>query len=169
MPADTTIFEPYFNTTEKKLIYAAAEEAAEYLKDFYRISPREWFNHCYDVRTEGEDTSSRPQRNALAEVRQYKPFLRTSSIFPQDRYHIFLFDRNILQTLWQKSELEFYPFMLYILTHELIHIVRFCQNMHPFECDPVALQKEEERVERLTHQVLQERQKKDLWHNQPEL
>jgi len=160
MPDDTTIFEPYFNHTEKKLIYAAAEEAAEYLKEFYCIAPREWFNHCYDVRTEREDASGSSQGNAFAEVRQYAPFLQKTSVFPQDRYHIFLFDRNILQTLWQKSELEFYPFMLYILTHELIHIVRFCQNMHPFECDPVSLQREEERVDRLTRQVLQTRQKK---------
>jgi len=32
--------------------------------------------------------------------------------------------------------------------------------MHPFECDPVSLQREEERVDRLTRQVLQTRQKK---------
>jgi hypothetical protein len=50
--------------------------------------------------------------------------------------------------------MEFYPFMVYILTHELVHVARFCQNLHPFECDRESLQKEEEKVNQLTQQVL---------------
>ena len=50
--------------------------------------------------------------------------------------------------------MEFYPFMVYILTHELIHVARFCQNLHPFDCDQESLQKEEEKVNQLTRQVL---------------
>jgi len=50
--------------------------------------------------------------------------------------------------------MEFYPFMVYILTHELVHVARFCQNLHPFDCDQESLQKEEEKVNQLTKQVL---------------
>lgn len=87
-------------------------------------------------------------------MRAYEPALKKPAPLPGDQYQIRLFDRNILRTLWKKSGLEFYPFMLYILTHELVHVARFCQNLHPVECDPEALKKEEERVHDLTRQVL---------------
>ena len=45
---------PYFNPIEKKIIYSALDEAADYLREFYCFSPREWFNHCYDLKTELE-------------------------------------------------------------------------------------------------------------------
>ena len=148
------IYIPYFNPTEQALIYSALDDASNYLRDFYRFSPREWFNHCYYVVTERERGIPRPQAPAFAEVRQYRSVLKGASDFPQDRYQICLYDHNILNTLWRQSDLEFYPFMVYILTHELIHIARFSQDLHPFDCDPETLQKEEEKVNRLTQQVL---------------
>ena len=145
---------PYFNPIEKKIIYSALDEAADYLRGFYCFSPREWFNHCYDLITELEGGINCSQKKAFAEVRQYTPIRENFSLFPQERYQICLFDKNILRTLWKQSNMEFYPFMVYILTHELIHVARFCQNLHPFDCDQESLQKEEEKVNQLTQQVL---------------
>jgi hypothetical protein len=148
------IYFPYFNTTEKKIVYLALEEAADYLRRFYCFSPREWFNYCYDVKTELEVPVENSNKNAFAEVRKYTPILKKMSTFPKERYHICLFDQNILGTLWKRPDLEFYPFMIYVLTHELIHIARFCQRFHPFECDNATLEKEEQKVDKLTQQVL---------------
>ncbi|MBN2468478.1 MAG: hypothetical protein JXD19_10045 [Deltaproteobacteria bacterium] len=146
---------PYFNPTEKKIVYAATEEAASYLRRFYCFSPREWFNYCFDIKTACEaDISSRANRKAFAEIGRYDPVLKDVSAFPKERYQIFLFDRNILNALWRCPDVEFYPLMIYILTHELIHIARFCQNLHPFDCDDADLQKEEEKVSDLTQKVL---------------
>jgi len=153
---------PYFNPTEKQIIYSALEESAAYLSDFYCFAPREWFNHCYDLKTELEVKLNRCNSSAFAEVVQYTPSLKDSSPFPKERYHICLFDRKILKTLWRYPDLEFYPFMIYILTHELIHIARFCQDFHPFECDEESLQREEQRVNRLTQQVLDAKKSKNL-------
>lgn len=154
MRSDRNVYTPVFNSTERTLIYSVLEEAAERLRRFYCFSPREWFNYCYDVRTEGEGKTGFTDVPAFAEVRQYIPALKDTSLFPPERYHICLFDRNILSTLWRETNLDFYPFMLYILTHELIHVARFCQRLHPFECDAEALRKEEEKVDRLTHEIL---------------
>jgi hypothetical protein len=145
---------PYFNPIEKKIIYSALEEAADYLREFYCFSPREWFNYCYDLQTELEAGVNCLHKKAFAEVQKCIPIQQNSSLFPKERYQICLFDRNILRTLWQQSDTEFYPFMIYILTHELVHIARFCQNLHPFECDEESLQKEESKVKHLTQQVL---------------
>ncbi len=145
---------PYFNPIEKKIIYSALDEAADYLRGFYCFAPREWFNHCYDLKTELEGEVNCSPKKAFAEVRQYTPIRENFSLFPKERYQICLFDKNILRTLWKQSTMEFYPFMVYILTHELIHVARFCQNLHPFDCDQESLQKEEEKVNQLTQQVL---------------
>lgn len=154
MASKKEAYVPYFNTTEKKIIYSALTEAAEYLSEFYCFSPREWFNHCYDLKTELEVSLDKCNRNAFAEVMQYTPALKDVSPFPKERYQICLFDSKILKTLWRYQDLEFYPFMIYILTHELIHVARFCQDFHPFECDEESLQREEQKVSQLTHQVL---------------
>ena len=145
---------PYFNHIEKKIIYSALEEAADYLRGFYCFSPREWFNYCYDLKTELEGGVNCSLKKAFAEVRQYTPILENFSLFPKERYQIYLFDKNILRTLWKQSNMEFYPFMVYILTHELVHVARFCQNLHPFECDEESIQKEEDKVIHITQQVL---------------
>jgi hypothetical protein len=162
MASKQEAYVPYFNTTEKTIIYSALTEAAEYLSEFYCFSPREWFNHCYDLRTELELNHGNCNKNAFAEVMQYTPALKELSPFPKERYQICLFDRKILKTLWRYPDLEFYPFMIYILTHELVHIARFCQDFHPFECDEESLQREEEKVTRLTQQVLDVKKSESL-------
>jgi hypothetical protein len=154
MLSQNGIFVPFFNSTERTFVYSALEEASEALRDFYCFSPREWFNYCYDVQTDGEGGINTPNSHAFAEVRQYRPLFESESQKSFDHYQIRLYDRNILRKLWQGSDLEFYPFMVYILTHELIHIARFCQNLHPFDCDPDVLEKEEKKVDRLTREVL---------------
>jgi len=149
------IFSPYFNAIEKKIIYSALEEAADHIRNFYCFSPREWFNYCYHLSTAEERPPLSPiNKKAFAEVQKYLPNLEKKSAYPLERYQIFLFDPNILQALRTQSDLEFYPFMLYILTHELLHVARFCQNLHPFECDNESLQKEETKINLLTQQVL---------------
>jgi hypothetical protein len=154
MALQKEVFSPYFNPIEKKIIYSALDEAADHLRKFYCFSPREWFNFCYDLKTELEGGINCSSKKAFAEVRQYTPIRKDFSLFPNERYQISLFDKNILSTLWKQSNMEFYPFMVYILTHELVHVARFCQNLHPFECDQKSLQKEEEKVNQLTQQVL---------------
>jgi hypothetical protein len=154
MALQKDVFFPYFNPIEKQIIYSALDEAAEHLRKFYCFSPREWFNYCYDLKTELEVEINCSPKKAFAEVKQYTPTKKNSSIFPKERYQICLFDKNILRTLWKKSQMEFYPFMVYILTHELVHVARFCQNFHPFECDQESLAKEEGKVNQLTQQVL---------------
>jgi hypothetical protein len=161
MPLREEIKYPFFNFTEKKIICSALEEATESLRKFYCFSPREWFNFCYDLKTELEGEIGRENKKAFAEVRKYPPILKNSSLFSKERYQICLFDHNILRTLWNKADVEFFPFMTYILTHELIHIARFSQDLHPFECDEESLQKEEEeRVNKLTKQVLNTKKSK---------
>ena len=51
-------------------------------------------------------------------------------------------------------QLELLPFTLYILTHELIHIVRFSKFLQNFNAKPEERIAEESRVHELTHKIL---------------
>ena len=155
------IYDPYFNITERTFVYSALEEAAEYLRDFYCFSPREWFNYCYDVLTEGEGALDTSQRSCLCRSTE----IQTGSSNPDapghrlDHYQIRLYDQQYSQKAVAPIRSGILiPFMVYILTHELIHIARFCQNLHPFDCDPEFLEKEEQKVDRLTREVLKDTQ-----------
>ncbi|MEZ4527190.1 MAG: hypothetical protein R2941_14835 [Desulfobacterales bacterium] len=54
----------------------------------------------------------------------------------------------------QNPELNLLPFCLYIVTHELIHVVRFCKFLQNFDASPEEKKAEEIRVDRRTHEIL---------------
>ena len=47
-----------------------------------------------------------------------------------------------------------FPFALYVVTHELIHIVRFSQFLQNFEASEDERLVEEKRVHDITHEIL---------------
>jgi hypothetical protein len=53
-----------------------------------------------------------------------------------------------------RADLEPLPFLSYILTHELVHIVRFSQFSVSFEASAAERAREEIRVDALTRQIL---------------
>jgi len=71
-----------------------------------------------------------------------------------DFYKICLQDHAILAALNGMPELSLSPFSLYIITHELIHIVRFCKFLQNFDASPEERLIEEGRVHASTHDIL---------------
>ena len=59
-----------------------------------------------------------------------------------------------LKALTSRSDLKLFPFLCYILTHELVHIVRFSQFEALFETSVQERREEEDRVHRLTWKIL---------------
>ena len=72
-----------------------------------------------------------------------------------DFYKVCLQDHVILKAL-QREEKEtlFLPLVIYILTHELIHIVRFNRFEQRFFAIPQEKEKEEIRVHAITYEIL---------------
>ena len=58
-------------------------------------------------------------------------------------------------TLEKTSGLKLFPFTLYIVTHELIHIVRFSKFLQSFDASHDEKIAEESRVHHDTHQILE--------------
>jgi hypothetical protein len=70
-------------------------------------------------------------------------------------YRICLQDHNVLAALErERGEVALDPLLLYILTHELCHIVRFCNFHQLFEADEVRRDREETLVHQITYDIL---------------
>ena len=71
-----------------------------------------------------------------------------------DFYKICLQDHSILAALANTDGMGLYPFMVYIVTHELIHIIRFSKFLQNFEASPREKLAEETRVHSRTREIL---------------
>jgi len=71
-----------------------------------------------------------------------------------DFYRVCLQDHNILKTLEGSPDLALFPLLLYIVTHELVHVIRFSQFLALFEAAEAEKALEETRVHQLTQKIL---------------
>jgi len=153
----------YFHQHHKELLKEAAVIAEEVTSDFFKLSPCHWRRARYDILTLEALRAEEISSHALALVAKYdgchKDRLLRSAAF--DFYRVCLQDHNILKTLQHVDYLMF-PLLLYIVTHELVHIVRFSQFLALFEAPEEHKQEEERRVHRLTQKILAPVKVRDL-------
>lgn len=140
----------------KELLREAAVIAEEMTSDFFKLTPTCWRRARYDILTleglEQEEISP----HALALVAKYHGCHRDrvlkSAVF--DFYRICLQDHNILKALDACPDLSLLPLLLYILTHELVHVVRFSRFQALFEAPEEQKDEEERKVHLLTQKIL---------------
>ena len=140
----------------KELLREATVIAEEMTSDFFKLTPNCWRRARYDILTleglEQEEISP----HALALVAKYHGCHRDrvlkSAVF--DFYRICLQDHNILKALEKCPDLGLLPLLLYILTHELVHVVRFSQFQALFEAPEEQKREEERQVHFLTQKIL---------------
>ena len=154
----------YFHQDHKELLKEAAVIAEEVTSDFFKLSPCHWRRARYDILTLEALRAEEICSHALALVAKYdgchKDRLLRSAAF--DFYRVCLQDHNILKTLEQVDDLSLFPLLLYIVTHELVHIIRFSQFLALFEAPEEQKQEEEQRVHRLTQKILAPLKFRDL-------
>ncbi len=138
-----------FDEFQRRLVAQATQQSTDHLNRFYRYSPREFFHFSYDVLTECDIPEESQRRGVFAETFSY-----TRGDAPEAFYRIHIFDRQILAAVSSRRDAPaLYPFLLYILTHELIHISRLSRLSleNPSEEERA---REEDIVHRLTRDVL---------------
>ena len=130
--------------------------AEELVSDFYKMSASEWLRPKYDVKTLVDLAPEEIVHGPFAQIIRYKGQLADASLesTTYDYYKICLQDHTILTAIGDSPRLKLFPFILYIVTHELIHIVRFSKFLQNFEAVPDERQAEETRVHELTHDIL---------------
>jgi len=154
----------YFHQQHKELLHEAAGIAEEVTSDFFKLSPSHWRRARYDILTLEALRAEEISPHALALVAKYngRPPDRLLSSAAFDFYRVCLQDHNILETLEHRADLSLFPLLLYIVTHELVHIVRFSQFLALFETPEEQKQEEERRVHGLTQKILAPLKVRDL-------
>jgi len=145
-----------FKTDQIKIVNDSVEIAEELVSNHYKMSASQWLHRKYDIKTLVDLNPDEIVRGPYAQIIRYKGQRKDTSLGSStyDFYKICLQDHSILATLEQLSEMKLFPFTLYIIIHELIHIVRFSKFLQNFDASPEEKLAEEARVHEKTHEIL---------------
>ena len=145
-----------FSKDEIRVINNVVSMAEELVSNHYKMSASEWLRPKYDVKTLVDLAPGEIVHGPFAQIVRYEGHRRDtplgSAVF--DYYKICLQDHAIYATLEQMADIKLFPFCLYIITHELIHIVRFSKFLQSFDASSSEKLSEEKRVHENTHQIL---------------
>ena len=146
----------YFNRDQVKLVRSASEWAESIVTDYYRIAPREWKEMPYEVRTLRHLKSSEIVDTALAHTLCYEVKRAVGNFYfgETELYRICLQDHRILNASGQNSTL-LEAILLYVMTHELVHVVRFGRNMQEIDLPHDLRINEEMNVDKTTRTIME--------------
>jgi len=130
--------------------------AEEKTGDFYKYSVSQWRRHKYEVKTLNNLKKYEIAPDAFALLnKSFRAIDRfDSKTKKRDYYFICLQDHNILNALGRDMDLNLLSLMVYVFTHELVHIVRFCNFNQRFDAPENNQEKEEQVVHQTTHDIL---------------
>ena len=139
-----------------KTINNATALAEEVVSNHYKMSASEWLRPKYDVKTLVDLDPSEIVHGPFAQIIRYEGRKSDTELgsTAYDFYKICLQDHSILAAMEQRQDLRLFPFALYIVAHELIHIVRFSRFLQHFDASPEEKLIEEQRVHSRTHDIL---------------
>ena len=145
-----------FDNAQLKLISNAAVMAEDLVSNAYKMSAGEWRRLNYDIRTLAELSDHEIVFGPYAQVVRYaaKPKEASLSSKTYDFYKICVQDHAILTLTDEYPEIKLIPLSLYVLTHELIHVVRFCKFLQQFDASDEEKLAEERRVYDKTIEIL---------------
>jgi hypothetical protein len=146
-----------FNPEQIGIVNKAVALAEELVSNYYKMSASQWLHRRYDIKTLIKLAPDEVVEGPFAQIVRYEGRHpdRALGSSTYDLYKICLQDHAILAALNQKPNLQLLPFVLYIVTHELIHIVRFSRFLQYFDAAPDERLAEEKRVHVKTHEILE--------------
>ena len=147
---------PSFNDNQLEAVNRAVLLAEELVSNHYKMSSSQWLGPRYDVKTLAELEQNEIIDGPFAQIIRYRGRRKDTSLesASYDFYKICLQDHTVLDTISENIDLPLFTFALYIITHELIHIVRFGKFLQGFEASAQERLEEEARVHDRTHRIL---------------
>ena len=147
-----------FNKADITAIREALDIAEDKIGGFYKFSFDQWKRHRYEVKTllTLSDHEITTQAFALLNKYSWGTNCFESMTKKKDFYFICLQDHQIIKALQRDKHLGLLPLLIYIFTHELIHIVRFCNFYQRFEITGKDREEEEAIVHETTFSVLKD-------------
>ena len=132
----------------------AAAVSEDLISNHFHLTISSWKKYRYDIRTHRDLKPDEVAPEAFAQILRYGRPIAPDGMREGDFYSICLQDHNILRALRREPDLRLSPLLIYILTHELIHVVRFYKFFQFFDADEAQREAEESRVHHLTYELL---------------
>lgn len=146
----------YFNEEEMEVVNQSVALAEELVNNSYKLSSSQMAQLNYDVKTSAHLLASEKSEEHFAQIVRYAAkrkgaVLKTDT---EDFYKICVQDPAILRVLKSNADLNLSSFLLYIVCHELIHVVRFRSFLQNFNAPFAERHAEESKVHGRTHDLL---------------
>jgi hypothetical protein len=145
-----------FSSRQLETVNEAVALAEELVSNHYKMSTSQWLKRRYDVRSRIDLSGSEIVDGPLAQVIRYEGRQAETPLNSRafDFYKICLQDHAIKAALDKSPELQLYPLVVYVVAHELIHIVRFSTFRQNFHATEEERWTEEGRVHAETRKIL---------------
>jgi len=145
-----------FNPDQIAVVNNGVAMSEELVSNFYKMSASQWLSRRYDIKTLADLNPEETVYGPFAQVIRYQGQRKDASLgsAAYDFYKICLQDHAILAAIAQSPGIKLLPFILYIVTHELIHIVRFSKFLQGFDASQNEIAAEETRVHEITREIL---------------
>ncbi len=145
-----------FNKEELETANRAFEVAEDLVSDYYKISSNVLVNSGYDIRTLSELDPREIVFGPAAQVMRYKRYTSNSFLRSQsyDLYRVCIQDHTAISILESNPDMKLFYFLLYVTTHELVHVFRFMKFSQNFTASLNEVLREETRVHEETHNIL---------------
>ncbi len=146
-----------FDRRQRGWVGDALEIAEGLAGDYFKIDLANHDQFPFDLETLENLAEPEKTHRALAQVCKYKYEKRKCQrkISPREFYRICLQDDKILSRVRVETEELLRPLLLYVITHELIHVIRFSMEPTKFHLGLEGKKLEEKSVHRMTHEVLE--------------
>ncbi len=148
----------FFDKQQRRWVGEALEIAESLAEGFLGVNLGNLEQFPYDLKTLANLQSRERTPIALAQVCKYEYNGAASLVKRRAKefYRICLQDDKILYTAWaETSSLALLrPLLIYVVTHELIHVIRFSVEPRRFFLRPEDKEAEEKNVHRMTYELL---------------
>lgn len=147
---------PRFDAAQLTTVNNAVAMAEELVSNHFKMSASQWLRPKYDVKTVADLSQDEVVCGPFAQIIRYEGKLAGGVLGSSayDFYKICIQDHAILAVLADRPAMALFPFALYVVTHELIHIVRFSRFLQNFNASDAEKLAEEHRVHTITHGIL---------------
>ncbi|MDA8408446.1 MAG: hypothetical protein M0T73_16515 [Deltaproteobacteria bacterium] len=147
--------EGLFTESDRSIVERAARLAEGLVLRYFNLASDDWVKNPYCLLTWKEASGCLRDTNVFAQTVRLGPRKRgkpQQSVHNPNHYGILLQDPAILRALLRPQRHDLWTLGLFVLTHELVHIVRF----RKFAVDFCGAQHEREKEEELVHEITKE-------------
>ncbi len=148
----------FFKDQDLITVSHALDIAEDATGNYYKLPSGQWGRYLYDVKTQESLGTDQIFPEAFAVLKKAQRIVEDlgSKIGEKDYYFICLHDRRILDALQRDRKLGLLALLVYIFTHELVHIVRFCNFLQRYEASEEMKEREEGLVHAATFNILRD-------------